>query len=97
MRVLFPDADAAADALTFAGRTARLGDGAVRLQGANGTLAMTSAPLAPRGLLDPTPTVLALRALPVDPELECDVVVEASALRASADDPRAVELPETAV
>ena len=45
-----------------------------------GTLAMTSAPLAPRGLFDATPTVLAMRALPVDPELVCDLVVEAAAL-----------------
>ncbi|WP_345802749.1 hypothetical protein AAIB33_06575 [Microbacterium sp. AZCO] len=93
-RLLFPDADAAADALTFAGRTTPLGDGGVRLQAAGGTLAMTSAPLAPRGLLDASPTVLALRALPIDPELVCDIVVEASALAKSDDDPRAVELPD---
>ena len=49
---------AAADALTFAGRARALGDGAVRLQASAGTLAMTSAPLAPRGLFDSTPTVL---------------------------------------
>ena len=96
-RILFPDADAAADALTFAGRTARLGDGAVRLQARGGTMAMSSAPLAPRTLLDPTPTILALRALPVDPELECDLVVEASALAADPSDARAVLLPETAL
>ncbi|MFH8250036.1 hypothetical protein ACH3VR_06695 [Microbacterium sp. B2969] len=94
-RLLFPDSDAAADALTFAGRTAALGDGGVRLQAAGGTLAMTSAPLAPRGLLDSTPTVLALRALPVDPELVCDIVVDAKVLAKAGDDPRAVELPET--
>jgi hypothetical protein len=95
--VLFSDADAAADALTFAGRTARLGDGAVRLQAAGGTMAMTSAPLAPKGLLDPTPTVLVLRALPVDPELECDVVVDAASLRAAGATEAAVELPESAL
>ncbi|WP_438352797.1 hypothetical protein [Microbacterium sp. CJ88] len=94
-RIPFPDPDAAADALTFAGRAARLGDGGVRLQAAGGTLAMTAAPLAPRGLLDPTPTILALRALPVDPELECDLVVEASALRAV--DDVTLLLPDTAV
>ena len=76
--------EAAADALTFASRTSRLGDGGVRLQAAHGTLAMTSAPLAPRGLLDSTPTVLALRALPVDPELVCDLVVEAPLSRRGA-------------
>ncbi|MEU1970583.1 hypothetical protein ABZ477_02920 [Microbacterium sp. NPDC019599] len=94
-RLIFPDAEAAADALTFASRTAMVGDGGVRLQAANGTLAMTSAPLAPRGLLDSTPTVLALRALPVDPELLCDIVVEATQLAQAPDDSRAVELPET--
>ena len=95
--LLFPDAHAAADALTFASRTARLGDGSVRLQARAGTLAMTSAPLAPRGLLDATPTVLGMRTLPVDPELICDVVVEAAALALSGLDPSAVTLPDTAL
>ena len=78
---------AAADALTFAGR-----DGARRrrrraaARATGGTLTMTSAPFAPRGLFDSTPTVLAMRALPVDPELVCDLVVEASELVAAADD-----------
>jgi hypothetical protein len=94
-RLLFPDARAATDALTFAGRARQLGDGAIRLQANAGTLAMTSAPLAPRGLLDATPTVLGMRVLRVDPELVCDVVVEASALTAAGDDPSAVELPDT--
>jgi hypothetical protein len=96
-RLIFPDAESAADALTFASRTSRLGDGGVRLQAANGTLAMTSAPLAPRGLLDSTPTVLALRALPVDAELVCDLVVEAQVLVAASDDDRAIVLPEVAI
>ena len=96
-RLLFTDAHAAADALIFAGRAARLGDGAVRLQGGRGTLAMTAAPLAPRGLMDATPTVLALRALPVDEELSCDLVIEASALSAAADDSTAVVLPSSAL
>ncbi|WP_243074982.1 hypothetical protein [Microbacterium sp. SS28] len=96
-RLIFPDAEAAADALTFASRTTRLGDGGVRLHAANGTLAMTSAPLAPRGLLDSTPTVLAMRALPIDPELVCDLVVEASLLSRAADDEHAIVLPDVAV
>jgi len=96
-RLLFPDSDAATDALTFAGRTARLGDGGVRLQAARGTLAMTSAPLAPRGLFDTTPTVLAMRALPVDPELECDLVVDPTLLTRADDEPHAVVLPEVAL
>ncbi|GAA1965485.1 hypothetical protein [Microbacterium deminutum] len=93
-RLLFSDARAASDALTFAGRAGPLGDGGVRLQAVGGTLAMTSAPLAPRGLLDSTPTVLGMRMLPVDPELVCDVVVEASTLVAAADDPASIELPD---
>jgi hypothetical protein len=92
-RLIFADAAAAADALTFAGRTARIGDGSVRLRAADGALAMTSAPFAPRGLFDTTPTVLALRVLPVDPELVCDIVVEAAEL-AQEQDPTRVRLPE---
>ncbi len=93
-RLIFADAPAAADALTFAGRAARVGDGAVRLRASEGTLTMTSAPFAPRGLFDSTPTVLAMRALPVDPELECDLVVEASELVSVDDAPDQLQLPD---
>jgi hypothetical protein len=93
-RLIFTDAAAAADALTFAGRTARVGDGAVRLHAAAGTLVMTSAPFAPRGLFDQTPTVLAMRVLPVDPELVCDIVIEASDLQGADDDSTHLQLPE---
>jgi hypothetical protein len=93
-RLIFADASAAADALTFAGRTARVGDGAVRLRAGEGTLTMTSAPFAPRGLFDATPTVLAMRALPVDPELVCDVVVDASSLLPAPDDAAQLQLPD---
>ncbi|WP_292832693.1 hypothetical protein [Microbacterium sp.] len=96
-RLLFPDAPSAADALTFAQRAARLGDGSVRLRARRGTLALTSAPLAPQGLLDATPTVLGMRMVRVDPELECDIVVEATTVAAVPDDPRALLLPEMAV
>ncbi|WP_029145390.1 hypothetical protein [Microbacterium luticocti] len=96
-RLVFPDAYAAADLLTFAGRAARAGDGAVHLHAAGGTLACTAAPLVRQGLLDATPTVLGLRALPIDPELECDLVVEAVLLQPAADDPRCVQLPEVAI
>ncbi|MFT4211471.1 MAG: hypothetical protein QM626_06315, partial [Microbacterium sp.] len=71
-------------------------DAAVRLRAATGTLVMSTAALAPRTLLDEVPTVLALRTLPVDPELECDLVVTAPGLAAT-DDPLALALPETAV
>ena len=96
-RLIFADAPAAADALTFAGRSARVGDGAVRLAAAGGTLTMTAAPFAPRGLFDATPTVLAMRALPVDPELVCDLVVEASELVGADDSAEQLRLPETAL
>ena len=94
-RLLFSDSDAAADALTFARRTTALGDGAVRLRAEDGVLLMSSAPLAPRGLMDATPTVLGMRALRVDPELVCDVVVEASALLLDPENRSAVILPTT--
>jgi hypothetical protein len=96
-RLVFPDAYAAADLLTFAGRAARAGDGAVHLRAAGGTLVTSAAPLVRQGLLDGTPTILGLRALPVDPELECDLVVEAVTLQAAPDDPRVVLLPATAI
>jgi hypothetical protein len=96
-RLLFADAKSAADAVTFAGRADRFTDEAVRLQASGGILVMTAAPLAPRGLGDPTPTVLAIRTLAADPELVCDLVVEASALRIAPDDATAVQLPSTAL
>lgn len=96
-RLLLADPHSAADALTFAGRAARFTVEGVRLQATGGVLAMTAAPLAPRGFGDPTPTVLALRTLAADPELVCDLVVEASALVAADDDARALSLPETAL
>ena len=73
-RLLFADPASAADAVTFAGRAARFTVEGVRLQASGGVLAMTAAPLAPRGLGDATPTVLAMRTLAADPELVCDLV-----------------------
>ncbi|MFF0910191.1 hypothetical protein ACFWZW_05820 [Microbacterium enclense] len=95
-RLLFPDPQAAADLLTFSSRAVRLGDGTVRVRAQGGVLVTTSAPLAPRGLLDATPTVLGLRVSAIDPELECDLVVEASGLLPAPDDASAVVLPATA-
>ncbi|TQJ32000.1 hypothetical protein [Microbacterium sp. SLBN-146] len=94
-RLLLADPHSAADALTFAGRAATMGDGAVRLRAAEGVLVMTSAPLAPRGLFDQTPTVLGMRVLRADPELECDLVVAASELARDQEAPHAVVLPES--
>jgi hypothetical protein len=55
---------------------------------------MSCAALTSFGLMDSTPTVLGMRVLPIDPELECDLVVQASAL--VADGPGAVALPASA-
>ncbi|WP_127474736.1 hypothetical protein [Microbacterium sulfonylureivorans] len=96
-RLLLADAESAADVLTFAGRADRFTDEAVRLQASGGVLVVTAAALAPRGMGDATPTVLAMRTLAADPELVCDLVVEASALSAAADDANAVQLPDTAL
>jgi len=92
----FPDARTAADVLTFASRAARLGDGAVRLRAAGGTLSLSAAPVAPRGMGDDLPTVLAMRFVPIDAELVCDLVVDAGALGAG-DGAEAVALPDGAV
>lgn len=93
-RLVFADSEAAADLLTFAARAARLDDGLVHLRAAGGVLAMSCAALTSSGILDPTPTVLGMRVLPIDPELECDLVVQASALTADGSD--AVALPASA-
>lgn len=91
-QLLLADSETASDVLTFVGRSARISDEGVRLQAANGVLALTAAALAPHGLFDQTPTVLAMRIVRVDPELESDVVV---ASLAATDDDRALTLPET--
>lgn len=96
-RLVFTDPYAAADMITFAGRAARAGDACVHLQASGGVLVTTAAPLVRQGLLDATPTILGVRVLPVDPEVECDLVVEASRLQIAYDDPEAVQLPDTAV
>ncbi|MDA4895447.1 hypothetical protein [Microbacterium resistens] len=90
--LILADADTARDAVTFASRAVRAADEGVRLQASEGVLVMTAAALAPQGFFDSTPTILALRVLRADPELQCDIVV--SELGAT-DDPRALALPET--
>ena len=90
--LLLADRETAKDVLTFLGRAARITDEGVRLQAANGVLALTTAALAPQGLFDQTPTVLAMRIVHADPELQCDIVVDR--LTAGDDDAR-LTLPET--
>ena len=91
-RLVLADADTARDVLTFFGRAMLVSDDGVRLQGARGVLALSAAALAPQGLFDSTPTVLAMRMVHADPELECDIVVDE--LNPDQDE-RMLALPET--
>lgn len=96
-RLPLADADSVRDALTFAGRAGRVSDEGVRLQSSGGVLRMSTATLAPQGLLDATPTVIAMRVLASDPELTCDFVVEATGLVPADGDDEALGLPDTAL
>lgn len=80
--------------LTFAGRAATAGADGVRLQAADGVLALSAAALAPQGLFDQTPTILAMRIVRADPELSCDLVVERLG---ETDEPAQLSLPDTAL
>jgi hypothetical protein len=92
-RLVLSDSDTAKDVLTFLGRANQISDDGVRIQASGGVLAMTSAALAPQGLFDQTPTILAMRIVHADPELQCDIVVDE--LSADEEDERALGLPET--
>lgn len=74
--LVLADADTARDVLTFAGRATQAGADGVRLQAHAGVLVLTAAALAPQGLFDQTPTVLAMRIVQADPQLRCDLVVD---------------------
>lgn len=89
--LILTDPDTARDVLTFASRAARASGDGVRLQAEDGILVMTAAALAPHGLFDATPTILALRVGRSDPELRCDIVVDDLS---PTDDPRALALPD---
>lgn len=69
------DTLAAADLQTYLSRAARVEEGSVRLIAGSGVLAVYTAILYPRGLLDQTPTVLGLRTFVTGPEVVFDVVV----------------------
>lgn len=92
-RLVLSDSDTAKDVLTFLGRANQISDDGIRLQAFGGVLAMTAAALAPQGLFDQTPSILAMRIVHADPELECDIVVDE--LTADHDDDRRLILPET--
>lgn len=91
---MLADAQTARDVLTFSGRAAKAGSDGVRLQASDGILALSAAALAPQGLFDHTPTVLAMRIVRADPELRCDIVVDRLGETA---DPAELSLPETAL
>lgn len=69
------DTLAAADLQTYLSRAARVEEGSVRLIAGSGVLAVYTAILYPRGLLDQTPTVLGLRTFLTGPDVVFDVVV----------------------
>jgi hypothetical protein len=74
------DALALGDLQTFLGRSARIDDGAVRLIGSGGVLAVYTCVLQPAGLLDRAPTVLGLRTFAADTQAPVDSVVPIRAL-----------------
>ncbi|WP_353828371.1 hypothetical protein [Agromyces sp. SYSU T0242] len=63
------------DLHTYLQRAARVEDGSVRLVAANGILAVYTAILYPRGILDESPTVLGLRTFQLFETDDFDVVV----------------------
>ena len=69
------DSLAVSDLQTYLSRAARVEEGSVRLIGASGVLAVYSAILYPRGLLDRTPTVLGLRTFAIEQADPLDAVV----------------------
>jgi hypothetical protein len=74
------DALALGDLQTFLGRSARVDDGAVRLIGSGGVLAVYTSVLQPAGLLDRAPTVLGLRTFAAETQAPVDSVVPIRAL-----------------
>ncbi len=69
------DALAVADLHTYLSRASRVEEGSVRLIAGAGVLAVYTAILYPRGLMDETPTVLGLRTFAVGGDAEFDAVV----------------------
>jgi hypothetical protein len=69
------DSLAVADLQTYLSRAARVEEGSVRLIAGSGVLAVYTAILYQRGLLDQTPTVLGLRTFATRDDAEFDAVV----------------------
>ncbi len=74
------DALAVADLQTYLSRAARVEEGSVRLIAGSGVLAVYTAILYPRGLLDQTPTVLGLRTFATRADATFDAVVPVRSL-----------------
>jgi hypothetical protein len=68
------------DLQVYLSRAARVEDGSVRLVSAAGVLAVYTAILYPRGLLDSSPTVLGLRTFALTEPVDLDVVVPVRSL-----------------
>ncbi|RUQ97533.1 hypothetical protein [Labedella endophytica] len=73
--ITFPDPASVSDLRTFLTRAARVDDTAVRLVLAGGVLALYTAALSPRGLMDRGFTVLGLRTMRAASETDLDIVV----------------------
>lgn len=69
------DSLSVSDLQTYLSRAARVEEGSVRLIGGSGVLAVYTAMLYPRGLLDQTPTVLGLRTFAIAADSDFDAVV----------------------
>ena len=68
------------DLQVYLSRAARVEDGSVRLISAAGVLAVYTAILYPRGLLDQSPTVLGLRTFALTEQVDLDKVVPVRSL-----------------
>ncbi|TFD27446.1 hypothetical protein [Cryobacterium cryoconiti] len=93
-----PDSLSLRDLQVYLSRASRVEDGSVRLVQAAGVLAVYTAILYPRGLLDSSPTVLGLRTFALTAPVELDAVVPVrSLLDRLARLTAAVEVPEAPV
>lgn len=77
---LLTDRPSVGDLTTYLSRASRVEDGSVRLIAGSGVLAVYTAILYPRGLLDETPTVLGLRTFALADSGSFDAVVPSRSL-----------------
>jgi hypothetical protein len=74
------DSQSLSDLIVFLSRSGRVLDGSTRLIGSDGVLAVYTAILYPRGLLDASPTVLGLRTFALQESVDLDKVVPVRSL-----------------